>query len=226
MADTHRVSTVIDRGRFPKLASFVEWGIDMQLADVRDLLRLPMPQAGLDSGQNFAATGALVGFLAGASVWFLDASEEALTNRGDRSRRYRDFLQRYWPWEDGEVVDAAEGIRVLYDYARNPLAHTFGLPDPIDGTLISIRKDPLDFERLEELDLADQRPLWLGPTMEPAPTGVRGRAYFLMVPALYWGVQRVLRRVLTDEEQAPKAEALADTLVRFLTAPNASWRAR
>lgn len=53
--DTHRVSAAIDRGRFPKLAAFVEWGIDMQLEDVRDLLRLPLPDAGLHSGQSFAA---------------------------------------------------------------------------------------------------------------------------------------------------------------------------
>jgi hypothetical protein len=43
-SETDRVSVVIDRGRFTKLVAFVEWGIDMQLADVRDLLRLPLPK--------------------------------------------------------------------------------------------------------------------------------------------------------------------------------------
>jgi hypothetical protein len=41
------VSTVIDGARFPRLKAFVEWGVNMQLADVRDLLRLPLPAAGL-----------------------------------------------------------------------------------------------------------------------------------------------------------------------------------
>lgn len=87
----------------------------MQLADVRDLLRLPQPEVGLHSGQNFAAAAALVNFVAGASVWFYDASQEGLSNRRDRSRRYRETLEGYWPWHDGEVVPAAEGIQVLYN---------------------------------------------------------------------------------------------------------------
>lgn len=53
-----------------------------------------------------------------------------------------------------------------------------------------------------------------------------GGAYFLAVPALYWGVQRVLRALLTDDEQIVQAEQLADTLVRYLTDTNAAWRAR
>jgi hypothetical protein len=69
-AGSHRVSVVIDRSRFPTLFSFVEWGIDMQLADVRDMLRLPMPEVGLESGHKFAATASLVNLIAGASVWF------------------------------------------------------------------------------------------------------------------------------------------------------------
>src|SRR5829696_3590912 len=124
---THRVSVAVDRSRFPSLFSFVEWGIDMQVADVRDMLRLPMPEVGLESGQNFAATAALVNLIAGASVWFYDASEDGLANRGDRGRRYRETLAAYWPW-DGEMVDVAVGSQVLYDHVRNPLAHAFGMP--------------------------------------------------------------------------------------------------
>ena len=50
------------------------------------------------------------------------------------------------------------------------------------------------------------------------------RAYCLHVPALYWGVQRLLRAVLTDEHQLPAAEELAKTLVRFLSTPTDSSR--
>jgi hypothetical protein len=81
------------RGRpraVPRLLSFVEWGIDAQLADVGDLLRLPMPEAGLASGQSFAATACVVNLIAGASVWFHDASTVGLSDRDDRGRRYRE----------------------------------------------------------------------------------------------------------------------------------------
>ena len=196
----------------------------MQVADVRDMLRLPMPDVGLESGQNFAATAMLVNLIAGASIWFYDASEDGLANRRDRGRRYCKTLDAYWPW-DGEIVEPAVGIQVLYDHVRNPLAHAFGMPGVDDGTVISIRKSPLTAEQIVELDLADTRPDWVGPTILPAPSGAPERAYFLDVPALYWGVQRLLRAVLTDELQLPAADALAHALVRFLTAPNAPWRA-
>jgi hypothetical protein len=127
-AGRYRVSAVVDRSRFPTLFSFVEWRIDVQLADVRDMLLFPMPEVGLECGQNFAATASLVNLIAGASVWFYDASTAGLSDRDDRGRRYRETLAAYWPWDDGEVVDKAEGTRLLYDCVRNPLAHAFGMP--------------------------------------------------------------------------------------------------
>jgi hypothetical protein len=63
-AGSHCVSVVIDRSRFPKLFRFVEWRIDPQLAEVRDMLRLPMPEVGLESGHSFAATAWLVNLVA------------------------------------------------------------------------------------------------------------------------------------------------------------------
>jgi hypothetical protein len=221
---THRVSTTISYTRFPKLRAFVEWGIDMQLADVHEMLRLPLPDLGLDAGHNFAAATSLANLIAGASVWFYDASEHGLRDRGDRSRRYRAVLERYWPWDDGEIVSAEEGYDVLYGHVRNPLAHAFGLPDPEDGALIQIEKSPLTEEQIEQLEISETRPAWLGATIEPAASGAAGRAYFVSVPGLYWGVQRLLRGLLTDPEQLPAAEALAGSLVRFLTAPNSPWR--
>jgi hypothetical protein len=225
MADaTHRVSTEISYAEFPKLHAFVGWGIDMQLADVRDMLRLPLPELGLDAGHNFAAATSLANLIAGASVWFFEASEQGLRDRRDRGRRYRAVLERYWPWDDGEIVGADEGYDVLYGHVRNPLAHAFGLPDPDDGALIQIQKSPLTVEQIEELEVSPTRPPWVGATIEPARSGAPGRAYFVSIPAFYWGVQRVLRAVLSDPAQLPAAEALAEVLVRFLNAPNSRWR--
>ena len=99
-AGSHRVSVVVDCARFPKLFRFVEWRIDVQLAEVRDLLRLPMPEVGLESGQNFAAATSLVNLIAGASVWFYEASKDGLSDR-DSGRRFREALAACWPWDDG-----------------------------------------------------------------------------------------------------------------------------
>ena len=120
---------------------------------------------------------------------------------------------------------AAEGTRLLYECVRNPLAHAFGMSRLDDaGSPIAFLKDPLTAERVAELDLAESRPQGLGPTIRPASPGAPARAYFVAVPALYWGVQRLLRAVLTDEHQLPAAEELAHALVRFLSAPTDSSR--
>ena len=172
-AGSYRVSVVVDRSRFPKLFRFVEWRIDVQLAEVRDMLRLPMPEVGLESGQNFAAAASLVNLIAGASVWFYDASTAGLSDR-DSGRRFRETLAAYWPWDDGEIVDRAEGTRLLYECVRNPLAHGFGMSRLDDeGSPIAFLKDSLTAERVAELDLAETRPQGLGPTIRPAR---RGRA--------------------------------------------------
>jgi len=72
--------------------------------------------------------------------------------------------------------------------------------------------------------VSETRPPWVGPTLTHAPSGAPERAYFLNVPAMYWGVQRLLRKLLVDENHLPAAEELAHAMVLFLTAPNASWR--
>jgi hypothetical protein len=92
------------------------------------------------------------------------------------------------------------------------------------GSPIAFLKEPLTAERVAELDLAETRQPGLGPTIRPAGAGAPARAYFVAVPALYWGVQRLLRAVLTDEHQLPAAEELAHALVRFLSAPTDSSR--
>jgi hypothetical protein len=215
---SYRVSIVVDRSRFPKLFRFVEWRIDVQLAEVRELLRLPMPELGLESGQTFAAAASLVNLIAGASVWFYDASTAGLSDR-ESGRRFRETLAAYWPWDDGEIVDKAEGIRLLYECLRNPLAHGFGMSRLDDeSSPIAFLKDSLTAERVAELDLAEARPQGIGPTFRPAGAGAPARAYLVAVPALYWGVQRLLRAVLTDEHQLPAAEELAHALLRHLSA--------
>lgn len=82
--------------------------------------------------------------IAGASVWFYDASRVGLSGQDDPGRRYRETLAAYWPWEDGEIVDAVEGKRLLYECVRNPLAHAFGM-SRLDntGSPIAYLKEPL-----------------------------------------------------------------------------------
>jgi len=90
----------------------------------------------LESGQSFAAAASPVNLIAGASVWFHDASTAGLSERDDRGRRFCETLTAYWPWDDGEIVDAAAGTRLLYACVRNPLAHAFAMPGIDDDPLV------------------------------------------------------------------------------------------
>lgn len=220
--DAHRVSVVV-APEFAELRSFVQWGLDMQLADAAELLRLPHQDAGFGAGQNFTTATGLLNLIAGASVWCFDASLAGLSARGERSRRFRDLVTSFWPW-DGEGVGAAGGVDVLYAYARNPLSHSAGLPGPEDHTLVRIVKSPLGVERIVELSAQDERPAWLGPAISATPRTVPGTAYDLSVPGMYWSVQRLLRKLLSDPEQAAPANEVAAATIRRLTDPNAPWR--
>jgi hypothetical protein len=222
MSDAHRISPSVAPG-CPELRSFVEWGFNMQLADIADLLRLPLADSDLSAGQNFTAASALLNLIAGASVWCFDASLEGLSNRQDRSRRFKEILERYWPW-DGDGVAPDEGVNVLYLYARNPLAHTAGLPGPDDEVLITLAKAPLPSNSIDELGQSDGRPDWLGSTISPARGCPPGTAFQISVPGLYWSVQRLLRRLLADPVQAVPANDVAAATIRRLTDPNAPWR--
>ncbi len=104
------------------------------------------------AGQNFAATGALVGFLAGASVWFLDASEEALTNRRDRS-----LLRR-----TGELIaDSVAGQARVLHAARRILKDALALRDQRDQDLIDAEQFAL---RVTELGERTDKLLQMRPT--------------------------------------------------------------
>ena len=222
VSEEHRVSPFVACG-CPELRSFVEWGLDMQLADVADLIRLPSADANLHAGQNFTAATVLLNLIAGASVWWFDASVDGLRARGDRSRRYREVLGIYWPW-NGEGVDAQTGTEVLYNLARNPMSHMAGLPGPHDEPLLSLVKSPLTPLQIDELGASERRPEWLGPTIATAPGCPVGAAFQLSVPGLYWSMQRLLRGLLADPAQAQAANAVAATTIRRLTDPNAPWR--
>src|SRR3954454_22554826 len=76
--------------------------VDMQFHDLRSLLQLPRPDLDLDGGCNLTATSLCCNIVAGASVLFYDASPAALEARGDRSRRFRELMRDYYPWEPAD----------------------------------------------------------------------------------------------------------------------------
>lgn len=188
--------------------------LDMQLEDLRVLLRLP--NATFTAGCNFVAASHLFNLISGFSVCLYDASPTSLAGR-DRSKRFRRLVTRYFPWGDSGVA-AIVGAEVFYTYARNPLTHALGLDDPAaPGILISKRR--LTSGRIIALEDSPTRPRWAAPalTVRPPYSDEDGAErdvddYELSVAGCYWGTHRMLHALLGDPIQRAGAESLASSL--------------
>jgi hypothetical protein len=203
----------------PALRELLRIQVDMQVADLKTLLCLPLPEPGLGAGCNYPAATLAVNLIAGASVLFWRASPEALIKRGDRGERFLGLMLAKYPWVADDAVAPELGGKLLWDHTRNPLSHTLGVGKTAElfpgisrderGVWLGKPKEGLPAPVVDELMSSYERPEWLGPTVGSEPGG-----YVVHVPTLAWGVHRMLRDLLSDPEQADAAEATARSLLR------------
>ena len=113
---------------YPDLRVLLRHHIDMQFEDLRAVLRLPASKAlGSPAGGNFLAANALLSVISGCSVLFLSAGPEAFKYPFQSGKRFREVLT-YMPWHARTAgLQQGIGIKRMYSYARNPLAHAFGV---------------------------------------------------------------------------------------------------
>jgi hypothetical protein len=204
----------------PALRELVRVQVDMQFADLRTLLRLPVEGHGLTGGCSLTTASLAFNLIAGFSVLFFDSSRDALTQRGERSARFRQVLGRYYPWSE-DNIDRDDAVLALYEWARNPLSHSLGVTKDrrafpgapeVEGRPVAVMlaKMPLSEKAVDEVATARQRPSWMGPTLEM----VDG-ALDINVVTLAWGTHEVLRRLFEDAEQADRAEHTARELLGY-----------
>src|SRR5438477_2212475 len=150
---------------YPRLRKLLARQIDMQIADLRVLLQLPLP--GLDAGCNFAAASVLFNLIGGCSVCFLNADPARVlkpTRRGGGSE-FKTLLNKHYPWRE-ELVRPSKGVELLYHWARTPLVHALGLDDPSREDM-ALAKGPIPPNRTRELEDSEKRPAWLPATIDP-----------------------------------------------------------
>lgn len=194
---------------YPSLKRLLEAQVDLQFVDLRTLLRLP--QEGLEGGCNFAAAALLFNIIAGSSVLFYMASEQALKQHKCRGKRFKALLKEFYPWQ-GEQMPRDEFAEVLYKSARNPLAHSLGLDEPpkgSNGKQFVLRKWPLTEEQVQELEESSSRPGWAPPTIRPQILAYGSTEAVIFVPTLYWGVHRMLHALFANSNHAVRADDLA-----------------
>ncbi len=210
-----KVSDLLDQREYPAVWKFLETQVEMQFADLRVLLQLPLgsPNA---PGCNFATAAVLLNLLSGFSVCLFDTSVESLKSRTGRGDRLKRLLTRYYPW-DGEQFSPTKGSEWLYDVIRNPMAHSLGVQVTSEDKWVGIWKRSLSLVEVKRLEDDSQRPIWvdqevLGLTVFKRPVSGGQICEFLSVPCLYWGVWRLLDRLCKDPTQMKKAEELLEQL--------------
>ena len=194
------------------------------LQDVRAMLRLPLPEAGITAGCNFAAVHVLLNVLSGLSRLMGPSP-----TRSDAA--FRKFVARWYPWPlepRASSFRQKRGTKALYDSFRTGFSHDLGLlleAGPVDsrgrirskfriaGRHLGVTKQPtLPPSVLVELDDVAVRPTWLGPTVvADGKTGLLVDAV-----ALYWGV----RRLVFDHTSNRRAVSSLDRMIED------SWKRR
>jgi hypothetical protein len=178
------------------------------LQDVRAMLRLPLPEAGITAGCNFAAVHVLLNVLSGLSRLM----ESGPINSG---KAFKTFAEKRYPWKLEPLASTyrrKRGTAVLYDYFRNGFSHDLGLLLESEGpdakghvrarfstasmSLGVMKTASLPPRTLVELDEVERRPPWLGPTVFREQSGT----LFVDAVALYWGV----RRLIFDHTSKPR----------------------
>lgn len=180
---------------------FVRNHLDMQFADIHCMLRLPIQTATLHSGLNFAAANSLLSLISGISA-LLTPEVNTIHQSG---AKFIEALQRYYPWstqppgnKDSETI-----AKHLYQYFRNPLAHTLGLRRK-GNFLVRIVKTSLSEEEIERLEESESPPY---PAIEYSPVEINGEqieAIDLHIPSLYWCVRKMFNLLMCDNTQMEK----------------------
>jgi hypothetical protein len=101
----------------PSLQRMLREHLDMQIADLRVLLRLPTKR--LPAGCNFTAAALIFNLIAGSSVCFYNTSEKTMEDRPPAGKHFRGLLEQYsrgapgpWPQRTGRAsCGSTRGIR-------------------------------------------------------------------------------------------------------------------
>lgn len=205
---------------YPELKRLLRVQVDMQFIDLATQLRLPMAAEGLMGGCNLAATIGACTVIAGASVLFYEPSLDAVQDRSSPENplrsgaRFKRVVREYFPWQGDEPVSPGEVAALLYTHTRNPLAHRLGVGKAgadfpgLGGNTVMLSKGALPPTWVADVMRGDHDP----PPILGALLTRDDATYVIDVATLVWAVCRMLRSLLADESQAPRAEAVARQL--------------
>ena len=189
---------------YPALTEFLRRQVDMQIADLRLLFRLPVKELDPHVGCNLTTAAMMLNVISGFSVWFFQTDEaaeirslEAADGNRRSRKRFIGFVTAYWPRVPPEPSPDLVAER-LYE-VRNSLAHDLGVyedPKQEHPRIVKLAKHRLSLDdivmRLERNEL---HPLTV-PIIEE-----QGATYTVHLAGVYWALHRMLRAALNDRPQ-------------------------
>jgi hypothetical protein len=199
--------------RYPALKHFLQVQVDMQVADLRVLLQLPIPALDPNAAGNLTTTAALLNLISGFSVWLYQTQEslairalEERTGGRQSRRRFMGFVTNYWPRVPPEPEPAQVAER-LYQ-TRNSLVHDLGATDDPSRT----EPRSITIGKVAGLTLDDVVTRFERNLAHPLTVPViqeRGETFALSVDGLYWAAHWMLRETIRDQAAAIN-RAIAD----------------
>jgi hypothetical protein len=189
---------------YPYVSDFVENHLSMQFADVRSMLRLPLPEQGIIDGAgyggcNFAVATVLCNIVSGISVTIFRPPSLS-NNRIGSGRVFIQLLENFYPWEQGD--NGGEGAEALYFYFRNPLTHALGVQhEQFYRIGVGKSPSPLQNNQIEEMEESPGRPNWLHPGISGS-----GTQWNLVAEGFYRDVFHMFWNLARNEQQMRMAE--------------------
>lgn len=192
------LSDIPELQSYPNVSDFVQKHLSMQFGDVRAMLRLPLPEPGLEHGCNFAVTDRLCSLISGLSVTIFMPSNLVGGERIGSGGTYRQLIENFYPWAPEE--NRREATQVLYDLIRNPFAHSLGVHEQ-SGYIVNVQKEPLTSEQIEDLERSQTQPSRLPPGLSRS-----GQCWTLDARGFYRDVFHMFWNLTRDEQQMNEAE--------------------
>jgi hypothetical protein len=173
----------------------------MQIADLRVLMRLPIPELDPHVGCNLTAAAMMMNLISGFSVWLFHTDEaqriellEAKSGFPKSGQRFKGFVKTYWPTLPPEPTNRGQVAERLYA-VRNSLAHDLGVrddPQQQEPRAVRLAKHSLSAQDIVEMELNLVHPL-IVPVIEE-----RGDDLIVHLTGVYWALHRMLRAALDD----------------------------
>jgi hypothetical protein len=187
--------------RYPATHRFLRLQVDMQVADLRLLFRLPFADLDPHVGCNFTAAAMMLNLISGFSRWFFHtytavaiAEREAQDGRPQSARRFLGFVEAYWP-ELPPEPSSRESARRLYT-VRNSLSHDLGVgevPPGDEGLDIRLAKRAFALDDIVAVERSSTIHPLTAPVIEE-----RDGTYIVHLIGVYWALHQMLRNALLD----------------------------